>query len=464
MALTDTTYYLDTTLFSNATAVWSDSSLSTKAPDGWYQAPSESTTIYRQQTSGLLGLASNCQCGVACGSNISASGSQGYYTLSVDMGSTTADVGAIIIYFEPFGIPDGIVVLFNNEIYNKLSSPTNGYLAAPTPFGGTATSTVVNKLIDSSADFTSSISLVAVGDRITCVTDSVSAFVTAIDSSTQLSLSADIMASGEAYKIGQATYIGTVGNDCGIGSTTYNLNTSTYTGSSFPNPSTPQVVLTPVSSQSNLTASSPGYSTMVIPKTTATPSTLEANFIGPCSGTAFNIEVACPVSLPSFTCSTVEAVLSDACGATQDQTYYYAKNRLGTNILPVVNNWVFSDINGANTLANGYYRLNNGTAILVANGVVTTVATCSGGGPSYAVITATNPGGTNIAVVYRSDLYSTNTIFSNTIGATAYTDDLPNGSVTQPAGVGYTFYHGGSPGTNTVTLDSNGQITSTSSP
>ena len=153
MALTDTTYYLDTTLFSNATAVWSDSSLSTKAPDGWYQAPSESTTIYRQQTSGLLGLASNCQCGVACGSNISASGSQGYYTLSVDMGSTASDVGAIIIYFEPFGIPDGIVVLFNNEIYNKLSSPTNGYLAAPTPFGGTATSTVVNKLIDSSADF-----------------------------------------------------------------------------------------------------------------------------------------------------------------------------------------------------------------------------------------------------------------------------------------------------------------------
>ena len=66
--------------------------------------------------------------------------------------------------------------------------------------------------------------------------------------------------------------------------------------------------------------------------------------------------------------------------------------------------------------------------------------------------------------MYRSDLYSTNTIFSNTIGATAYTDDLPNGSVTQPAGVGYTFYHGGSPGTNTVTLDSNGQITSTSSP
>ena len=65
---------------------------------------------------------------------------------------------------------------------------------------GTATSTTANKLVDTAGQFTAN---VKVGDIVSNTTDNTTANVTAIDSNTQLSLSADIMASGEAYVIKQ---------------------------------------------------------------------------------------------------------------------------------------------------------------------------------------------------------------------------------------------------------------------
>ena len=70
----DNTYYIDTSLFSTATAVWTDAALTTKAADGWYQDPTENSNIYRQQTGGTLGASANCQCSVPCNTDISASG------------------------------------------------------------------------------------------------------------------------------------------------------------------------------------------------------------------------------------------------------------------------------------------------------------------------------------------------------------------------------------------------------
>lgn len=64
----------------------------------------------------------------------------------------------------------------------------------------TATGTTSNKLVDSGASFTSG-TTVDVGDEVFNSTDSTYAYVTAVDSATQLSLSADIMVSGEAYTI-----------------------------------------------------------------------------------------------------------------------------------------------------------------------------------------------------------------------------------------------------------------------
>lgn len=53
---TSTTYYIDTDNFSTATAVWTDATLTTKAPDGYYSFGGN----YRQQFSGLLTPIASC--------------------------------------------------------------------------------------------------------------------------------------------------------------------------------------------------------------------------------------------------------------------------------------------------------------------------------------------------------------------------------------------------------------------
>ena len=78
----------------------------------------------------------------------------------------------------------------------------------------TTTGTAANKLVDSTASFTSNL----LGYIVYNTTDSTVATVTAIDDANTLSLSADIMASGEAYTIyadanqGCVLYVGNTGN------------------------------------------------------------------------------------------------------------------------------------------------------------------------------------------------------------------------------------------------------------
>lgn len=64
---------------------------------------------------------------------------------------------------------------------------------------GTTTSTTSNKLVDTGVNFTTL--GIAVGDKIVNLTDDTIATVTAVDSATILSISSDIMASGEDYTI-----------------------------------------------------------------------------------------------------------------------------------------------------------------------------------------------------------------------------------------------------------------------
>jgi hypothetical protein len=65
--------------------------------------------------------------------------------------------------------------------------------------GGTATSTVTDKLVDTAADFVTD--EIAVGDVVLNLTDTTSATITAIDSLTTLSLDDDIIVSGDIYRI-----------------------------------------------------------------------------------------------------------------------------------------------------------------------------------------------------------------------------------------------------------------------
>jgi hypothetical protein len=118
------------------------------------------------------------------------------------------------------------------------------------------------------------------------------------------------------------------------------------------------------------------WATMVIPKTALTPTSLLAEISAPCSGgTAWNIEVFCPVVLTSFA-STVLAIDSASACASGSPATYYNYPISGTSGNPAVNDFVFSDENGANPLPAGWYKF--GTSAFETNdfGVIISMVSC----------------------------------------------------------------------------------------
>ena len=59
---TPNTYYIDTTLFSTATGIWTDAALTIPAPTGLYQAPVEDVLTVRQLSLVALGAPFACNC------------------------------------------------------------------------------------------------------------------------------------------------------------------------------------------------------------------------------------------------------------------------------------------------------------------------------------------------------------------------------------------------------------------
>ena len=147
--------------------------------------------------------------------------------------STGNSTGIVIIYFNPASIPDGIRVLYDNQFYNELTSQQFGYLASNNP---------------NSSNY---------------------------------------------------TFVGSQGSDCNIGNT---LNGGGYTGedtfefngSGFTQTGS-QGVVTGSSGDVQLTAGPPSYVTLYIPKPFNTPENVTVQIFGPCSGTAWQLEVNCPI-------------------------------------------------------------------------------------------------------------------------------------------------------------------------
>ena len=301
---TSGTFYLDAPSLSTATVVYSNAALTTVAADGYYSDGS----ISRQQVSGALLPPVICPaCAIPCGGTISASGNQGIYYVSTDLGS---DIGAVVIRFNPQTVPDGILAVYDSTIYNGVSSPSFGWLQ------GTA---------------------------------------------------------------GLPTYIGATSGDCGIvAGSPYTLNEFEYNGSSFVSLGTTESVSI-LAGQIDFTASAPGNTVMVIPKTAASPSILDLTFIGPCVSTVFNISALCPAALPSFASSTVNVDSSTACADTVDQTYYVAYVNGATGVLGLYD-LVFSDANGEFKLGAGYYKTTaagtNEWFQVDANGVIIAFGDC----------------------------------------------------------------------------------------
>ena len=251
----------------------------------------------------------------------------------------TATTGAIVVYFFVFTIPDGISFLYDSVTYNTLTSNTDGRITAA---AGT------NNIVGSSS----------------------------YSGCTEASLIA------------------------GSGTNGYELTKSVWNGTSFGATGNDQSGLVAAASNINLSSAGITY-TLVIPKTTASPSNGTLKIMAPCTDTGWRINIPCPITLPSFTTNSVNSTFQGACCATQNQTYYYVKNAsinnpfnnftIDTNTLPQVGNFVFSNSTGATALANGYYKITSNTAIYVQNGVVDSIST--GCGSCTSVIGPISAGG-----------------------------------------------------------------------
>lgn len=304
---TSSTFYLNAPSLGSATAAFLNSNLTVCAPDGFYS----DGVIVREQVDCVLLPQQTCpSCAVPCGSPIYVSGTEGVYLVNLDTGSS---IGAVIIRFTPYNIPDGIRATFNGIVYNKLTSPVDG-----------------------------------------------------LHQSTNAS---------------NYTFIGRTSNDCGISGITYPaLQEFLYIGTTFVATSSTQSV-TVAPGDVSLGVESPGSAMMVIPKTTASPSIINFEMAGPCSGTEFSINISCPVLLTGFSSSSVFGSSALACEAGETQTYYNASLDDTPGIVDVFD-FVYSDNLGSIPLANGFYNALGSIAggmnwFQVTSGVVVAVGTCA---------------------------------------------------------------------------------------
>lgn len=135
----NSTYYLNAANLATATSVYLDAALSLIAPDGFYS----DGAISREQSLGTLLPVESCgDCGTPCDeTTISNSGDQGLYLINLNVGS---GVGAIVIRFDPYNVPDGIKAVYDGNTYNALSSLGEGLLKSTNPAGFTVIGNSIN--------------------------------------------------------------------------------------------------------------------------------------------------------------------------------------------------------------------------------------------------------------------------------------------------------------------------------
>ena len=121
-------YYIDTSTFPTATAVWTDATFTTKAADGWYQE----CGVVRQQVGGFLLPPDSCPfpCNTDCGTPPLFNNTYfGEYQLPDIVVGTT--VGAVKVELNFNDIPIGMYAQYGGDIYSAVSSQTFGYMAGP---------------------------------------------------------------------------------------------------------------------------------------------------------------------------------------------------------------------------------------------------------------------------------------------------------------------------------------------
>ena len=306
-------FYIDGTTLSNSTAVYTDDTFTTCAPAAFYS----DGIISREQ----VVTGSNCQllpqqacpsCATACGTLISVTGQKNkIFRIITDLGSTVTDIGAVILRFNPNSIPNGIKVVYNNITYNKLSSPTFGYLQANS--GGVPTT--------------------------------------------------------------EATFVGDTGSQAGCGTGTIegsyiNQNVLKYLTNAFVDTGTVEDT-TVVASQNQLTAGAPLECVMVIPKLLQSPSFMDVEILSTCTSSVWSFDSVCPVVIPQLL-SGYNINVADVCSELfEEHSYHVPVNALSTQNDVNLHDYIFSDENGALAAIDGWYLHPTGYKYEVTLGIVT---------------------------------------------------------------------------------------------
>ena len=304
-------YYLNGPTLASATKIFTDSDLTICAADGWY---SDGQISREQKSCSLLPQQICNSCLAGCDENIDAGGNSGIYKLSF---STGGAIGALIVYFNPQSVPDGLRAIYDSVVYNKVTSITYGSLKS-----------------NNSSNF---------------------------------------------------TFLGSASSDCNIGNT---LDGGGYTNqdifiydiaiADFPTiPNATNGVVTGTSGDVQLTATGPGYCTLVVPVLSISETTILLEVFGPCSGTAWDLNLNCPIELSGVLTSNI----GGDCNTTLfPNTYYNVPNFGGTLGEPAIHEFFTQDSSGASLVPAGDYTINPASAKKIitvdSNGVIVSISTC----------------------------------------------------------------------------------------
>ncbi len=323
-------YYVDGTTLGNSTAVYMDSGLTQCAPAGYYSDGIISRYLNVTSSGCFLDAPADCpSCAEPCGGTINASGGTGLYRVTLDVGGTAADVGAIIVSMNPQSVPDGIKVDFGTQSYNI------GVRDRSTTSAGGGTSNSVGYAAGSAGNF---------------------------------------------------TFVG-VNGGCGVSSIpgTYDLDVFNYINGGFqPSGTTESVTITNADLVLNdAGTTTPGNIVVVVPKPNTSPNIITISIIGPCSGTAWSGAASCPVLLDAFSSQLVPlSTDTEACSLPENDSLYCVSTSLrASTVNPDVRDQVFQDPYGSVRATDGwrtYTTSNNNRFKYETNlGVVTQVVACT---------------------------------------------------------------------------------------
>jgi len=122
-------YYINSSSYATATAIFTNVALTTLAPDGFYSMEG----IVREQSGGVLQQTEDCnECNSTCsGDLVTVIGGEGTYTYSAYVGD---DIGSVRIEVDTFNSACGFEVVNGASTTSVISSKNLGRLANPSSF------------------------------------------------------------------------------------------------------------------------------------------------------------------------------------------------------------------------------------------------------------------------------------------------------------------------------------------